>query len=200
MPDERTKFCACSFIGNAYVLGGALQGVLNSCLMFSPADCSWKEVAEMSVSRFNASCAVFEGKIVVCGGFDNETLNTVETYDHVAKSWINMPNMINGRSSHKSASVKNKLFLVEGDRANTCEVYDSTCKKFVLFKSPGYHSPYYPVTFPDAVISIGSKIYVFHSRHYTCFIYDIENDTWSEKQCKVSRRLLRFSCVKVPQC
>ena len=73
--------------------------------MFSPADCSWKEVAEMSVSRFNASCAVFEGKIVVCGGFDNETLNTVETYDHVAKSWINMPNMINGRSSHKSAYV-----------------------------------------------------------------------------------------------
>ena len=47
-----------------------------------------------------------------------------------------MPDMINRRGFHKSVSVKNKLFLFAGDRTKTCEVYDSTCKKFVLLKPP----------------------------------------------------------------
>ena len=75
--------------------------------MFNPADCSWKEVAEMNESRYNASCTVFEGRIVVSGG-DNfgQILNTVEAYDHVANEWTSMPNMIKERSSHKFISEK----------------------------------------------------------------------------------------------
>ena len=55
----------------------------------------------MNEPRCNFSSAVFEGKIVVSGGFNNETLNTVESYDHVAKSWTNMPNMVLGRGFPK---------------------------------------------------------------------------------------------------
>ena len=108
--------------------------------------------------------------------------------------------MVRCRCLHKSASTRNKLFLVEGDRGRTCEVYDSTCKKFVLLKSPEGRFLHCSVTFPDAVILIGSKFYVFHRRKSTCLIYDIENDTWSEEPCKVSRNLSNFSCAKLPKC
>ena len=87
MPDERNNYCVCSFMGNAYVLGGYTQNeILYSCLMFNPGDCSWKEVAEMNEPRYNASCTVFEGNIVATGGFNDDLLNAGETYDHVANS------------------------------------------------------------------------------------------------------------------
>ena len=109
--------------------------------------------------------------------------------------------MIKRRSFHKS--VQNKLFLIDGDRARTCEVYDSTCKKFVLLKSPdsrliNYND--YRLKFPNAVISIRSKIYVFYEKKSTCLIYDIENNTWSEDLFEISKNLSFYSCAKVPQC
>ena len=170
-------------MGNAYVLGGNIEQVrLNSCLMFNPTDCSWKEVAEMNQSRYYASSTVFEGKIVVSGGINNEFLTTVEAYDHVANTWTNMPEMVEERYHHKSVAVKNKLFMVGGNN-KTCEVYDSISKKFVLLKSPDYrfiNYNDYSFMFPKAAFSIGSKFHVFHGRKNTYFIYHIENGTWSE--------------------
>ena len=54
-----------------------------------------RKTVSTNVDRENASCAVFEGRIVVTGGYnDNEgLLNTVEAYDHIDYSWKNMPNM-----------------------------------------------------------------------------------------------------------
>ena len=201
MPDERSNFSTCSFMGNAYITGGLYQRVIiNSCLVFDPVDCSLKELAFMNERRCNFSSAVFEGKIVVSGGFNNEKLNTVESYDHVAKSWTNMPNMVLGRDHHKSVAIKNKFYVCGGFSTRTCEVYDSTCKKFVLLKSPNNCLLSYSVMFPDAAVSIGSKIYVFYGRNSTNLIYDTEKNTWSEEFCEVSRYLSDFNCVKVPQC
>ena len=178
LPDERVDFCVSSYMGYAYVLGGCFQQeTINSCLMFNPGDCSWKEVAEMNETRCYASCTVFEGKIVVSGGFNIETLNTVEAYDHVANTWTNMPNMVEERYNHKSVAVKTKLFVVGGNN-KTCEVYDSISKKFVLLKSPDYrfiNYNDYSFMYPKAAFSIGSKFYVFHGRKNTYFIYHIEN-------------------------
>ena len=200
MPDERNKYCVCSFMGNAYVLGGYIQReTINSCLMFNPADCSWKEVAKMNESRSYFSCAVFEGKIVVSGGRNNGSLNTVEAYDYVADKWTNMPNMVEERYHHKSVAIKNKFFVVGGNNKN-CEVYDSISKKFVLLKSPNgrlINFNDYSFMFPKAAFSIGSKIYMFHGRKNTYFIYHIENGSWSEESFKVTRNLSNFICAKV---
>ena len=143
--------------------------------MFNPADYSWKEVTEMNESRSYASCTVFEGKIVVSGGYNNGLLNTVEAYDHIANEWTNMFNMNNRRYFHKSVAIKNKLFIVKGDSTDTCEVYDSTCKKFVLLKTLNNCLVNYKNL--EAVVIIGNKLYVFHERKSTCFIYDVENYT-----------------------
>ena len=114
-----------------------------------------------------------------------------------------MPNMIYRRRFHKSVAFKNKLFLIDGDHTKTCEVYDSISKKFVLLKSPdsrliNYNN--YNYKFPEAVISIRSKFYVFYEKKSTCLIYDIENNTWSEEHFELKKNMSFFSCAKVPQC
>ena len=197
MPDKRFRFCACSFMGNAYILGGNYNWVtLNSCLKINPADCSWKEVAKMNISRSNASCTVFEGKIVVSGGDNNGLLNTVEAYDHIANEWTNMLNMVEERCDHKSVAVKNKLFIVGGN-TTTCEVYDSGCGKFSLLKLVK-ETIYGFLRFPSEVLSIENKLFVFKRYEKNVLLYDVEKDDWSEQPCSLIKNR-DDSCVKVPQ-
>ena len=106
-------------------------------------------------------------------------------------------NMIKERHCHKSAAIKNKLYTIWGF-THTNEVYDSTCEKFVLLKLPTYYFSRH-LDVPIAVISIDNKLVVFQRTKNTCLIYDVENEIWSEKPCEVSRNLLCYSCVKVPQ-
>ena len=49
----------------------------------------------MNEAKIKAATAVFEGRVVVSGGYnDNEgLLNSVEAYDHIDYSWKYMPNM-----------------------------------------------------------------------------------------------------------
>ena len=199
MSKDFFKFCACSFMGNAYVLGGLnSEGrSVASCFKFKAADCSMDEVAEMKTARYCSACAVFEGKIVVSGGSNFDELNTVEAYDHVANEWTNMPNMIEERNYHKSTAIKNKLYMFGGITI-TSEVYDSTCEKFVLLKSPNDRFTRH-LESPLAAISIGNKIIVFIMKKGTSSVYDTENDTWSEEPFEVGRNLFRYSCAKVPQ-
>ena len=197
MPDERINFCVCSLMGNAYVSGGYIQQeIINSCLMFNAADCSWKEVAKMNISRSNASCTVFEGKIVVSGGYNNGLLNTVEAYDHIANEWTNMLNMVEERCDHKSVAVKNKLFIVGGN-TTTCEVYDSGCGKFSSLKLLK-ETIYGFLRSPSEVLSIENKLLIFKRYEKNVLIYDIEKDDWSEKPCSLIQNR-DDSCVKVPQ-
>ena len=199
MPNNFIYFCACSFMGNAYVFGGyAPQGMdVDICYKFKASDCSMNEIARMSIGRSLSACAVFEGKIVVSGGSNYGRLNTVEAYDHVANEWTNMPNMVEERNNHKSVAIKNKLFIF-GDITKTSEVYDSTCEKFVLLKMPTY-SFSSNLDVPLAVISIGNKLVVIQRLNGVSLNFDVENETWSEETCKVLESLLNYSCAKVPQ-
>ena len=198
MPDERFNFCVCSFMGNTYVLGGfTQQKPINTCLMFCPTDCSWKEVAEMNVSRYIASCTVFEGKIVVSGGLNNNgRLTTVEAYDHIANTWTNMPNMVEERHHHKSVAVKNKLFIVFGN-TTTCEVYDLNCGKFNLLKLIK-ETIYDYLKYRTSVLSIENKLFVFNGFEKNVLLYDVEKKYWSEEPCGFIQNLDTYSCVKVP--
>ena len=202
LPNQCVDFCVCSFMGNAYVLGGFVPRrfprPVPTCFKFKAADCSMNEIAEMETAKRYSACAVFEGNIVVSGGSNfGRRLNTVEAYDHVANEWTSMPHMIKERSGHKSVAIKNKLYVF-GGFTKTSEVYDSTCKKFVLLKSPDDRFTRH-LDFPRAVLSIGKKLVVIQKRTNSSLIYDEENDTWSEESFEVSRNLSAFSIAKVPQ-
>ena len=133
--DDRSHYTVCSFLGNVYVIGGRLGIILNSCFKFDPSNYSWTEVAEINMPRYFASRAVFEGRIVVSGGLVNNnhtTTKTVEAFEYIANSWEYMPSMIVARLKHKLLAIKNKLFVIAGSDSPSCEMYDSTCKNFVL--------------------------------------------------------------------
>ena len=88
----------------------------------------------MNEARGNAACVVFQGNIVVLGGIDNDdnSMNTVESYDVLANKWTPMPNTINNYTFHSLVVVKDKLFVI-GKGIESCEVFDNACKKFVVF-------------------------------------------------------------------
>ena len=152
----------------------------------------------MIVARRHASCAVFEGRIVVSGGYNyiDGNLNTVEAYDHIDDSWTKMPNMIERRSSHKSVAIKTRLFVVGSFISNTIEVFDSSSKKFALLQHPYTNFKAYYIA---DVISIGNKIVLFSKKEGLVFLYDVENNAWSEKSCEATKYIEYFSCASLPQ-
>ena len=104
-----TDFCSCPFVDSIYLLGGFSNYITNSCLAFNTTKKTWKIISRMNESRYNASCAVFEGIIFVSGGHNDNgrKLNTAEAYDHIDDSWTNMQSMNVERHSHKSVAIKN---------------------------------------------------------------------------------------------
>ena len=197
MFDDRKAFCACSFMDSVYVIGGYYTRG-NSCIKFNTNNRQWNEVARLNEARSRTSCTVFEGRIVVSGGYRTRTLNTVEAFNHIANSWSYMPNMIEARYHHKSVAIKNKLFVV-GGLCKTCEVFDSTCNKFVLLKPlPAAFQTY--LILPAEVISIGRKLVVHDSiQPKDVLFYDVENDEWTKVSFDVKTSLSWFDCVKVSQ-
>ena len=109
--------------------------------------------------RANAACAVFEGKILVSGGYISwNDLKLVEAYDHHENKWTCLPDMINERSHHGSVSMGNKMFVIGGVHCNnTCEVFDSISRKFTAIKKIEVADIVYWLS----VISIGNNIFAF---------------------------------------
>ena len=221
------EFCICVLLDKIYLIGGNnnAEGITDKILEFDTKTFRWKKKARMQERREGPACSIFEGRIVVSGGLqyhdieDNTgeisgdesndngnyydshdyfiAVKTVEVYDHVADSWSYFPSMIYTRCYHKSVSIKNKLFMIGGGR-DTCEVYDSTGKQFVALKSD---LTLYKVLLQDpvAALTIGSQILVFGEKSSIVLCYDVFKDEWTEKSCEITKHLVGFSCVKVPQ-
>ena len=191
MYDDREAFCACAFMDDIFIIGGSkCMAAIDSSVQLDTKEGKWKDVSRMNETRFNAACAVYEGKVVVSGGFNliNFFLTTVEVYDHIADEWSYMPNMIYRRSEHRMVVVRNKLFAVS---PYIWEVFDQTSNNFVSFESP-------KVIRLNSAIPIGNKILVIDDMKSSIFCYDVDKDEWSEEPCNVSNELRDFSSVKVP--
>ena len=195
MYDNRKFFCACPFMDKIFIIGGNKDGVkTSSCLQFDTIDYSWKEVAKVNEARSNAACAVFEGRIVVSGGWNNNwnVLSSVESYDVLPNKWSTMQQMNSGKHDHSLVVVKNKLFVIS-KRENDCEVYDNICKKFITIKSPQFD-----FSSRISAYSIENKIYALQDKCSKVITYDTKKNEWSEESCEVTKNLWWFSSVKVP--
>ena len=195
MFDNRRYFCAREFMDKIYVFGGwYLQNfeTTNSCLHFNTLEKKLKTIANMNEARFSAACIVFQEKIVVSGGKnDNEDdLNSVESYDVFANRWTPMPKTINDYSFHSLVVVKDKLFVI-GQGTKSCEVFDNVCKKFVVFNQQ-------PSINYNKSLSIGNKIVILQEKRSSIVCYDVDKDEWSEESCEVTKHLEGFSYVKFP--
>ena len=198
IPDDRQYFCCCAFMRKIFICGGhsITSSSLNSCLVYDSETLIWsKQVAEMSVTRSNAACAVYEGNIAVSGGQDRNSngLRTIESYDPFADTWTLMPNMIEERYQHSLVCVRSKLFAIGGANLNTKgEVFDRISNKFVTIETVKFRS--YGIN----AISIANNILVFHNRSTDLLIYDTDNDIWTIQKFEFTKQIFNFCLLKLP--
>ena len=199
--DDRNQFSCCSFTTKIVIISGSDAEV--PCVAFDTRDAKWREFSPLKERRFDAACAVFEGRIVVSGGwyYDND-IKTVEAYDHVADAWVFMPDMNEDRCHHKSVAIRNKLFVIGGghwSRGLTCEVFDSTCNKFAYLKQfPDLER----FKLPQWAFAFGSEIVLYYekakNRKSMTLAYDVESNEWLEKSYEVLENITCYSYAKLP--
>ena len=196
------SFCMCSFVESIFLMGGRYDhynnfNLGNSCVIFDTISKKWKEIAKMNDYRIHAASTLFEGRVVISGGFNagEGYLRTVEAYDHAVDKWSYMPSLVNESSEHELIAISNKLFAIAcGEDSDIYEVYDSICKKFNVLNS---HPPFFDGSHHTS-ISVRGKIIFFRSGSSKVAIYNVEKNEWSEKTFEVTENICNFYSLKIP--
>ena len=109
------------------------------------------DLLNMNEGKEKLACSVFDGKIVISGGYSDEYWDgyeSVEAYNHHEDKWIFLPDMQFGRHGHSAVSMGNKMFIIGGFGqvyiTLPCEVYDKVSKKFSCIEPPGISTFCYP--------------------------------------------------------
>ena len=105
-PDVNFNYCStCTFKKNIYVMRHD-----ELCFVYNFETNKLIRIADMIESRRYAACTVFEGKIVVTGGYNSSEfyLKSVEAYDYYENKWKYLPCMIEKTSDHASVSIGKK--------------------------------------------------------------------------------------------
>ena len=203
LPDRTVHYSACSFMKCLYVFGGydgCSRHSLRSCLKYYTETSDWNFVTKMNSYRQLSSCTVFEGKILVTGGYDDSTLKSVESYDHYENKWTHLPDMIEKRYNHGAVSMGNKMFVIGGFEKLTCEVFDSNFRKFTSVKQLlGLNNLGY---YDTSVVSIGYKVLFFYSTSSNVNkkfqVYDVLKYQWCLKEEDFIEDKRYISCSKLP--
>ena len=151
----------------------------------------------MIEARSHAACAVFEGNVIVAGGWCNEGRDTdsVESYDVIGDEWSPMANMVECKMDHSLVVVKDKLYVI--GYLYPCEIFDNYCKKFVVLKMPT-EQEYFFLLYYRQTLLIGQKIYFFEDEDGSAIYYDVDKGDCSYELCDVTKDLRHYACVTVP--
>jgi len=109
-------------------------------------------VANMKYAKCASGSVSFNGKLVVCGGFDRgECLNKVEAYNAEINAWEKWPSMLSKRGRFDATVVDDKLiYAVGGSNGHSeeasVEVYDPEVGKWA-------HGPSLPVALSNIGLS-----------------------------------------------
>ena len=105
--------------------------------------------------------------------------------------------MIKERYYHASVSMGNKLFVIGGYSNTSCEVFDSFSRNFTVVNESLIET-IKPFNFE--AVCVGNKIVVFCMQlkylETKVFMYDVVNDSWSEKKIKSVINLTGSSYIK----
>ena len=185
---NKNPFCICSFKKNLYVIDAT-----GRFFVYNLKNDKWIQKNKTKQRRGYAACTVFEGKIVVTGNY----LKSVEAYDYYENKWTYLPDMNKERSCHASVSMGNKLFVIGGYSNTSCEVFDSFSRNFTIVNA-SLIDTIKPFNFE--AVCVGNKIVVFCMQlkylETKVFMYDVVNDSWSEKKIKSVINLTGSSYIK----
>ena len=189
---------------------------------------NWTSIASMMGSRERPACTVFEGELVVTGGFvrncnsnevnadgkmnlstklRKEKLKSIESYDFHENNWYYFPYMLSPRVNHSAVSIGNKMFMIGGS-SEYSEVFDSITRKFTYIKTlPGWVRTLKKDIFERyeilyQVVNIGYTIYFFREEYNKVNVhsYDVRNNVFNFKTSMV-KEIFSFNktnCIKVP--
>ena len=206
MLDERSRFCVCSFMQKIFVIGGNINyKPINSCMAYDIKTNKWTYIASMNKERGDTSSAVFQGKVVVTGGyidrrFSSGFLKSVEAYCFHENKWTQLPDMLKERSEHSTVSIENKMFVID---FNDLEVFDCITNKFTIMKSNLNTKNIFYLFSKICVIVIGYKIHVFkviyseEKERFSTFCYDVIQEFWTSEVNFNPKCCSYFSCEKM---
>ena len=94
----------------------------------------------MSSPRCASGIGSFNGKLLVCGGYDRgECLKLVEAYDPNTNRWDTLPEMKKGRGRFDLTVLNGKAYAVGGcdgsKELNTVEILDEVTSKWIKVSS-----------------------------------------------------------------
>ena len=205
--EERIFYCFCSFMRKLYLIGGYVGGYakskkksLSSCYIYNVKSNERNKISDLNQARCLAACTIFEGKIVVTGGFsrsDSSQLKSVESYDHYEDKWTLLPDMNEERVNHAAVTMGNKLFIIGGGETSSCEIFDSSSRKFTFINSENKVSASEVYYF--GAFCIGSNIVVFqhpYSKKSVVYIYNVNELNWSTVDLSYTKNYFVESCIK----
>ena len=98
--DQRSRYCACSFMQNIILIGRSNCGKdVKYCMAYDCKSNKWTDIASMNEIREDMSSTVFQGKVVVTGvyidrRFSSGFLKSVEAYCLHENKWTQLPDML----------------------------------------------------------------------------------------------------------
>ena len=164
----------------------------------------WTYIDSMIESSYHASCAIFNGKIVVTGGCLDEKAfalksNSSESYCFHENKWTYFRDTLVKRSGHATLTISNKLFVIGGHYKNDCEVFESITNKFVFIENLPKFRRFDAVSFAD-------KIFVFRKVYGNCekedrsekmtFCYNEKQNVWIQENILQLKYKVN-SCAKI---
>lgn len=102
---------------------------------YSPAQHVVTAVGKMNTGRAAHTATLLpNGKVLVCGGFTENTLASAELYDPISKTFKPVANMTTPRSSHSATLLPNGNVLIaggyNGDYLSSTEIFDPRSETF----------------------------------------------------------------------
>ncbi|MAH26654.1 MAG: hypothetical protein CMI19_06845 [Opitutae bacterium] len=157
-----TRYGSAVTLGSEIYFGGGRQSntILNTFYSYSSAG-NWIQKANMNLSRNGHRSLVYEDKIWIIGGANNNDgkLRSVEIYNPDTNSWINGPSLVTKRSGFSCWVWDNKIFVAGGFNENgivqSIEYFDN---------EKGYWQTHGTLPTPNkysSATALNDKIYIF---------------------------------------
>jgi len=137
----RSEHASATIDDEIYFIGGraSQHTLLSSCEVINVATGESTELASLNQERCALSAVVFDGKIIVTGGFGADgALNSVECYSFDTKQWTMMPSMTKPRARHSNIIYKGQILVIGGlwgincTISNDMEIYDPAIKQWTM--------------------------------------------------------------------
>ena len=168
------------------VVGGC-HGILANRvyrLNLKTVNSQWEEVASLKHGRRDFGAAIWNGMLVVTGGYYVSTrFKSTELYEPLLNKWKTIAPMIEGRYGHELAVANDKLFAIGGlndkiETLSSVEQLDDVNGRWTFIKPMSVERHLFAaVTCDNFIYAIGGLS--TEKTHKTVEKYDLDKNEWS---------------------